>query len=148
MRHIKLLALAACLVAPAFAEAPMSLKAEAVAAPTPVGYEQGFYRFGATYSVMPSEDALSCQSACADNDMCKAWSFVETVGETPARCELKRGGGRLERNPAATSGFSPTHEAFFSPVLETPVDELMGDDSASTDDHLRAIIVEREKVVD
>ncbi|MEH6489848.1 PAN domain-containing protein [Hyphomonas oceanitis] len=148
MRHIRLLALAACLVAPAFAEAPMSLKADAVAAPAPVGYEQGLYRFGATYSVMPSEDALSCQSACADNDMCKAWSFVAVVGETPARCELKRGGGHLESNPAATSGFSPTHEAFFSPVLETPVDELMGDDSASTDDHLRSITIEREKVVD
>ncbi|KDA03147.1 PAN domain-containing protein [Hyphomonas oceanitis] len=127
MRHIRMLALAACLVAPAFAEAPMSLKADAVAAPAPVGYEQGLYRFGATYSVMPSEDALSCQSACADNDMCKAWSFVAIVGETPARCELKRGGGRLERNPAATSGFSPTHEAFFAPVLETPTDDLLGE---------------------
>lgn len=148
MRHITLLALAACLVAPAFAEAPMSLKADAVAEPAPVGYEQGLYRFGATYSVTPSDDALSCQSACADNDMCKAWSFVETVGEAPARCELKRGGGRLERNPAATSGFSPTHEAFFSPTLAAPVDELMGDDNPSTDDHLRSITVEREKVVD
>jgi len=106
----------------------MSLKAEAVAAPAPVGYEQGIYRFGATYSVTPSEDALSCQSACADNDMCKAWSFVAIVGETPARCELKRGGGKLERNPAATSGYSPTHEAFFSPVLEMPTDDLLGED--------------------
>ncbi|MEH6694766.1 MAG: PAN domain-containing protein [Hyphomonas sp.] len=128
MRHIRLLALAACLAMPAFAEAPMSLKAEAVAAPAPVGYEQGIYRFGATYSVTPSEDALSCQSACADNDMCKAWSFVAIVGETPARCELKRGGGKLERNPAATSGYSPTHEAFFSPVLEMPTDDLLGED--------------------
>ena len=106
----------------------MSLKAEAVAGPAVVGYEQGFYRFGATYSVTPSEDALSCQSACADNDMCKAWSFVAIVGETPARCELKRGGGKLERNPAATSGYSPTHEAFFSPVLEVPTDDLLGED--------------------
>ena len=85
MRPSWMLAIAACLAAPAFADAPMSLKADAVAPPAPVGHEQGLYRFGATYNVMPSEDALSCQTACADDAVCLAWSFVSAAGDADAR---------------------------------------------------------------
>tara|TARA_R110000787_G_scaffold3868_18_gene14973 strand:- start:6522 stop:7001 length:480 start_codon:yes stop_codon:yes gene_type:complete len=141
MRLSWMLAIAACLVAPAFADAPMSLKADAMATPEMVGAEHGLYRFGATYSVTPSDNASSCQTACADDARCVAWSHVETTGEHDAWCELKRGGGRIERNPLATSGISPRHEAIFAPVLEAPVDELLGDA-----DDIRAITVEMEKV--
>jgi hypothetical protein len=146
MRHSWMLAIAACLVAPAFADAPMSLKADAVATPEIVGAEPGLYRFGATYSVTPSKDALSCQRACADDAICVAWSHVATTGEYDAWCELKRGGGRVEHNPLATSGISPRHEALFAPVIEAPADELLGDETGSGADHIKAITVEMEKV--
>ena len=128
MRLFPALLLAACFSLPVMADSLEAEPASSEAIQATPGQQPGIYRFGATYSVTPSEDALSCQSACADNEMCKAWSFVAIVGETPARCELKRGGGKLERNPAATSGYSPTHEAFFSPVLEMPTDDLLGED--------------------
>ena len=146
MRPSWMLAIAACLVAPAFADAPMSLKADAVAPPAPVGHEQGLYRFGATYNVMPSEDALSCQTACADDAVCLAWSFVSAAGDADAWCELKRSGGQIEHNPMATSGFSPRHEAIFMPVAAEPVEELLGDGGAPDADHIKAITVEIEKV--
>ena len=146
MRPSWILAIAACLVAPAFADAPMSLKADAVATPAPVGHEPGLYRFGATYSVVASDDALSCQAACADDAVCLAWSFVSATGDAGAWCELKRSGGQIERNPMATSGFSPRHEAIFMPVAAEPAEELLGDESASDADHIKAITVEIEKV--
>ena len=141
MRLSWMLAIAACLAAPAFADAPMSLKADAMAAPETVGAEPGLYRFGATYSVIPSDGVSSCQAACADDARCVAWSHVATTGEHDAWCELKRGGGRIEHNPLATSGISPRHEAIFAPVMEAPADELLGDA-----DHIKAITVEIEKV--
>jgi len=146
MRNSWMFAIAALLVAPAFADAPMSLKADAVATPEIVGAETGLYRFGATYSVAPSDDALSCQTACADDAVCVAWSHVATTGEHDAWCELKRGGGRVEHNPLATSGISPRHEAIFAPVVEAPAEELLGDDAGSDADHIKAITVEIEKV--
>lgn len=146
MRPSWMLAIAACLVAPALADAPMSLKADAVAEPATVGYEQGLYRFGATYSVVPSEDAMSCQTACAKDAVCVAWSFVSAAGDADAWCELKRSGGQIERNPMATSGFSPRHEAIFLPVAAVPDEELLGDETASDADHIKAITVEIEKV--
>jgi PAN domain len=146
MRPSWMLAIAACLVAPAFADAPMSLKADAVAAPAPVGHEQGLYRFGATYNVIPSEDALSCQTACAEDAVCLAWSFVSAAGDAGAWCELKRSGGQIEHNPMATSGFSPRHEAIFMPVAAELAEELLGDENGSDADHIKAITVEIEKV--
>ena len=146
MRPSWMLAIAACLVAPAFADAPMSLKADAVAAPAPVGHEQGLYRFGATYSVVPAEDALGCQTACADDSACLAWSFVSAAGDADAWCELKRSGGQIEHNPMAVSGFSPRHEAIYMPVAAEPAEDLLGDDAESDADHIKAITVEIEKV--
>ncbi|KCZ93745.1 PAN domain-containing protein [Hyphomonas johnsonii] len=144
MRHTWMLAIAACFAAPALADAP-TLKADAVAA-KPVGYEQGLYRFGATYSVTDLDSALSCQTACADDEVCKAWSFIDAAGDSDARCELKRSGGRLERNPTATSGISPRHEALFSPEPTTPADELLGAEAGTDAGDIKAITVEIEKV--
>ena len=146
MRPSWMLAIAACLVAPAFADAPMSLKADAVAEPAPVGHEQGLYRFGATYRVTPSEDASSCQTACAIDPVCFAWSFVSEAGDADAWCELKRSGGQIERNPMATSGFSLRHEAIFMPVAAQAAEELLGDKAESDAGHIKAITVEIEKV--
>lgn len=70
----------------------------------PPGHEPNAYRFGATYAVIDSDAPLACETACNDDLSCKAWSFVETYGGSPARCELKRGQGRKEENPLATSG--------------------------------------------
>lgn len=78
------------------------------AAPLPVsaapGHEPSTYRFGATYIVIDGGDALACETACDDEFSCQAWSFVDSYGASPARCELKRGQGRKEENRLATSG--------------------------------------------
>lgn len=70
----------------------------------PPGHERDVYRFGATYAVVESTSSLSCETACDGDVSCQAWSFVETYGASPARCELKRGQGRKEENRLATSG--------------------------------------------
>ena len=72
----------------------------------PVGHERDVYRFGATYNVVESASARACEAACDDEMSCKAWSFVDTYGASPARCELKRGQGKKEENPLATSGIA------------------------------------------
>lgn len=146
MRLSWMLAIAACLVAPAFADAPMSLKADVMARPQITGAEAGLYRFGATYSITPSKDALSCQAACANDARCLAWSHVATTGEHDAWCELKRGGGRVEHNLLATSGISPRHEAIFAALAEAPGEDLLGSAPGDNADHIRAITVEIEKV--
>lgn len=81
---------------------------EAMYEPTalPVGHERDVYRFGATYDVVETSSALACEAACDDEMSCKAWSFVETYGASPARCELKRGQGKKEENRLATSGIA------------------------------------------
>lgn len=68
------------------------------------GHEPNTYRFGATYSVVDIASALACEAACDGDASCKAWSYVDTYGAAPARCELKGGQGRKEENPLATSG--------------------------------------------
>ncbi|MFN7054273.1 PAN/Apple domain-containing protein [Hyphomonas sp.] len=75
------------------------------------GYEYGVYRFGSTFSVKDGSTPAACETACQDASSCRAWSFVESYGASPARCELKRGGGRPEENRLAVSGYSPTVRA-------------------------------------
>ena len=119
MRLVPLLALA-LLAAPAYAEHP-SIKPEKT---EPVkGQEPGIYRFGATYSIIAGETASACQTSCADDAQCVAWSYVATFEGADARCELKRGGGKARTNPLATSGVSPTLAAKFIPE---PKPELEG----------------------
>ena len=119
MRLVSLLAIA-LLAAPAYADNP-SMKPDK---PEPAkGQEAGIYRFGATYSVIPGETASACQTSCADDAMCVAWSYVATFEGADARCELKRGGGKARANPLATSGVSPTLAAKFIPE---PKPELEG----------------------
>lgn len=77
---------------------------EAAYTPAPASHEPNIYRFGATYSVVDTASALACETACDEDVSCKAWSYVDTYGASPARCELKRGQGRKEENPLATSG--------------------------------------------
>lgn len=81
---------------------------EAVLEPAslPAGHERNTYRFGATYSVTDAVSALACEAACDDEMSCKAWSFVDMYGASPARCELKRGQGKKEENLLATSGIA------------------------------------------
>ena len=119
MRLVSLLAIA-LLAAPAYADSP-SMKPDK---PEPAkGQEAGVYRFGATYSVIPGETASACQTSCADDQQCVAWSYVATFEGADARCELKRGGGKARDNPLATSGVSPTLAAKFIPE---PKPELEG----------------------
>lgn len=75
------------------------------------GHEYGVYRFGSTYSVKDGSTPAACETACHDAASCRAWSFVEGYGASPARCELKRGGGRPEENRLAVSGYSPALRA-------------------------------------
>lgn len=119
MRLVSLLTLA-LLAAPAFADTP-SMKPDKHEPAK--GQEAGVYRFGATYSVQPVETASACQTSCAGDDKCVAWSYVATFEGADARCELKRGGGKARANPLATSGVSPTLAAKFIPE---PKPELEG----------------------
>ncbi len=126
MRLVPLLAASSALVllaAPAFADSP-SIKPEKPAEQAvPKGQETGTYRFGATYSVTPIETASACQTSCADDEACVAWSYVATFEGADARCELKRGGGKARPNPLATSGVSPRIADRFLPA---PKAELEG----------------------
>lgn len=70
----------------------------------PPSHEPNIYRFGATYSVTDTPSALACEMACDGDASCKAWSYVNSYGASPVRCELKAGQGRREENPLATSG--------------------------------------------
>ncbi|MBK8196816.1 MAG: hypothetical protein IPK75_00500 [Acidobacteria bacterium] len=79
--------------------------------PAERGHERFRYRHGATYAVIDGTTPLACQISCGDDDACHAWSFVEAYGGAPARCELKRGGGKSEENLLATSGVSPRTDA-------------------------------------
>jgi hypothetical protein len=119
MRLVPLLAFA-LLAAPAFADTP-SMKPDK---PEPTkGQEAGVYRFGATYSVTPVDSASACQTSCAGDAKCVAWSYVATFEGTDARCELKQGGGKARPDPLAISGVSPTLAAKFIPE---PKPELEG----------------------
>ena len=115
----------ALMAAPALADSSPSLKPEQA---TPKGQEAGIYRFGATYSVLPGDTATACQQSCADDGMCVAWSYVGAVQDGEARCELKRGGGRVRHDDLAVSGISPRHEAVFMPE---PKPELEGGPDAA-----------------
>ena len=123
MRLVPLLAplsAIALMAAPAFADTPSMKPGK----PEPAkGQEAGVYRFGATYSVTPVETASACQTSCADDAKCIAWSYVATFEGADARCELKQGGGKARPNPLATSGVSPTLAAKFLPE---PKPELEG----------------------
>ncbi len=112
MRFIALLAAGIALSLPAIADTHELAGAATgkKAATVLPGHELGIYRFGATFSSFESYSAVACQTACRTNDACFAWSYLVGAGNTNARCELKRSGGQVERNPMATSGYSPTKE--------------------------------------
>lgn len=74
-------------------------------------YETRLYRHGATYQILELDAPVQCEAACAGEASCLAWSFVESDGTAGARCELKRGAGRLEENRLATSGVRPARTA-------------------------------------
>jgi hypothetical protein len=98
--------------------------------PAVPGHEQYRYRHGATYAVETGSTALACETACGADAVCQAWSFVEAYGESPARCELKQGGGKSEENLLATSGVSPRVDAAYWGVVEAappPTDTLAGE---------------------
>lgn len=111
MRFIALLAAGITLSLSAMADThELAGSATEKAATVLPGHEPGIYRFGATFSSFESYSAVSCQSACRTNDACYSWSYMAGAGNANARCELKRSGGQIERNPLATSGYSPTKE--------------------------------------
>ncbi|MCA8901305.1 MAG: PAN domain-containing protein [Hyphomonas sp.] len=124
MRLAALLALA-LFAAPALADSPDAKPEKAKERPVVPGQEAGIYRFGATYSVLTGDTAGTCQQACSDDGACFAWSFVEGSGDGAARCELKRGGGRVSPDPLATSGISSRHEDLYSVRIVLP-DTLAG----------------------
>lgn len=119
MRLVSTLVLAAFIALPCMADsaADMTAGPDTAVAYTP-GQEPGLYRFGATYEFGISATASDCQVTCDSESACFAWSFVEGIGESETRCELKRGGGRIEHNFLATSGISSRHAAKFAVVTE------------------------------
>ena len=128
MMRVALLALAVALATICFA-------APSQADETAGSVEPGIYRFGATYRVLNGGDADFCQTICTQDNRCIAWSHMEGLTEDGAYCELKRGGGRVELHPLATSGISPRHEAIYATMIETPdTDGLLGSDSSDSDE--------------
>ena len=125
MRLAPLFALA-LLAAPALADSPGAKPEKPAERQVPPGQEPGLYRFGATFRFTPAASASACQSSCASEGQCFAWSYVQASGESAARCELKRGGGRVEPNPLATSGISPRHEALYATRIALPSGNLDG----------------------
>lgn len=102
---------------------------EASVGPSKPGHEPYIYRHGSTYSVLAGSSALACETACGEEAMCQAWSFVEAYGSAGARCELKRGGGKAEENLLATSGVSPRVDASYwgTQTVEAPAETLDGE---------------------
>lgn len=70
--------------------------------------EAGTYRYGGTYSKVQSSSASSCAALCAQERVCRAWSFQRaTRGLGSATCELKAVVGKAVKNPLMTSGINP-----------------------------------------
>lgn len=128
MKPFILLFAAAILSAPVMAEAADSAPGPTQETPAIPGQEPGIYRFGSTYQTSAEESASACQALCGSDNACMSWSYVMAVGDGAARCELKRGGGRVERNLSAISGISPRHEAMYTPAPE-PSDLMGGPDA-------------------
>ncbi|MEZ6013291.1 MAG: PAN domain-containing protein [Hyphomonas sp.] len=122
MRLVPLLALA-LIALPAAADSPGAKPSKKPETTYVKGQEVETYRFGATYSILPGDTASACQQACSDDGVCVAWSYVSTFEGADARCELKRGGGKAQPNPIATSGISPRIAEAFIPE---PKPELEG----------------------
>ncbi len=122
MRLVPALLLAACLGLPVMADDLAAAPADTQ--PANPGQQPGIYRFGATYEYLSTASANDCQQLCTTREACLAWTFVQALDDGASRCELKRGAGRAERNPLATSGLSARHEDLFMPP--PPTDELAG----------------------
>ena len=84
----------------------------------------------ACFSLPVMADSLEAEPASAE-------AIQATPGQQPgiyegaSRCELKRGVGKVERNPLATSGLSSRHEDRHQPVLEVQEELQGGSDFAS-----------------
>jgi len=132
MRLVPALLLAACLSLPVMAD---SLEAAPVAnedtAPEGPSYQSGIYRFGGTYEFSNTATADACQQLCNTRPACFAWSYVEALDDSASRCELKRGAGKVEYNPMATSGLSSGHQDLHQPVLIVQEELAGGSDVAS-----------------
>jgi PAN domain-containing protein len=125
MRLFPALLLAACFSLPVMADSLEAESASAEAIQAAPGQQSGIYRFGATYEFTNTATIDDCQQLCNTRPACLAWSYIEALDEGAARCELKRGAGKVERNPLATSGLSSQHEDRHQPVLEVQ-EELQG----------------------
>ncbi len=144
MRFALMIAAAACLGLAASADgvarkavtSPDIDRLTATDGPAAPGHERRTYRHGATYKVDAGSTALACEAACGGEDVCQAWSFVETYGDSAARCELKAGGGKLEENLLATSGVSPRTDALLwgKEAEPVPPETLAGEPENITPD--------------
>jgi PAN domain len=69
------------------------------------GLEVNTNRFGSDYRSLDAADAQKCQSACADEVQCKAWTWVKSgVQGSGARCWLKNSVPVASKNNCCTSG--------------------------------------------
>ena len=106
MRLFPALLLAACFSLPVMADSLEAEPASAEAIQATPGQQPGIYRFGATYEFTNTANVDDCQQLCNTRSACLAWSYIAALDEGASRCELKRGAGKVERNPLATSGLS------------------------------------------
>ena len=131
MRLFPALLLAACFSLPVMADSLEAEPASAEATQATPGQQPGIYRFGATYEFTNTANVDDCQQLCNTRSACLAWSYIAALDEGASRCELKRGVGKVERNPLATSGLSSRHEDRHQPVLEVQEELQGGSDFAS-----------------
>jgi hypothetical protein len=66
--------------------------------------EDGQIRLGSDYDIfgIGGDDYRPCERACNEDDRCKSWTFVKTIGQ----CRLKHSEAPAFPNPNAVSGIS------------------------------------------
>lgn len=89
-------------------------------------HETGTYRYGGTYSKIQTNSAASCAALCAQESVCRSWSFQRaTKGFGSATCELKAIVGNAVKNPLMISGINPViarqAQTGVGPVATAPV---------------------------
>lgn len=88
--------------------ASLALIASAASAQSEYSNEPNTYRYGATYNTVGAASAASCAAICAQDRVCKAWSFQKSTRALgPAKCELQGTIGPAVNNPLMISGINP-----------------------------------------
>ncbi len=100
----------------------------ALAGEDTVAHAPDQYRYGAPFRSVRAGTADECAQTCDADAGCDAWSFVNPLGEAPARCELKHAFGHGTYMPGAVSGISKKYAV--EQIDLRDLDELSGGPSS------------------